>query len=216
MSKSWNDIKEGLSWLPAFAFPMSHIVQIFKMFEAKSALGVSPITFAGYFFGNMGAYIFSEKYIDARTLMGFISTALLEIVIVSMVGYYTKGLWATILPWIIGLIIGAVVFFIIRRTKQKKLEKYASVAGYFPAILFPLASVAELIRAIRSPSLKGLSCSAWVWQILANIGAYFLIGKFKNFKNISGFLGTALMDVIILIVMFARGTKISECLPWKF
>jgi hypothetical protein len=206
------NIKEFLTWIPPIAFPLSHIVQIVRMVSEGKVGGISPITFAGYFFGNMGAFLFSEKYKDPRTLLGFVLTGILEIVIVSLWFHYQGNRMGWIITITVGIIIGIIVLVLIL-TQKKKLKKIASAAGFFPAVLFPLATVFQIIRIARRRTTVGVSCAGWTLQILANLGAYFLIGKYKNFKNIGAFLGTATLDVVIVIMYWLMGGKMADCVP---
>jgi len=205
-----------LTWIPAFAFPLSHIVQIDKMVRTGNTKDVSAYTFYGYFLGNMGAYLFTEKYMDPRTILGYLLTAFLEIVIVSLTKINMKNiydeenekrsaLWSTIFS---AIIIFIFVLYIINY-QQKYLHQLSSYAGILPALMFPLATIFQIQRIISTGQLLGVSCKAWIFQIMANIGAYFLTGKLMNLKSISAFLLTAILDVIILgLYFFYKGN------PW--
>ena len=205
-------IEDFLTWIPAVSFPLSHLVQIFKMLRAKEVGGLSVVTFAMYFFGNMGAYLFAAKYLDPRTLLSFVLTGILEIVIVSLAFHFSGNKTGLILTLVIGLIVG-VGELVTVLTQKKKLKKISDGAGYFPAVLFPLATLFQLFKIIEKRSVVGVSCAGWTLQILANIGAYVLIGKWANFKNIGAFLGTGVVDIMIVIFYLRYGGDAFGCIP---
>jgi hypothetical protein len=205
-------IKEFLTWIPAFTFPLSHIVQIARMIQTGTVSGVSPWTFGGYFFGNLGAYIFAEKYSDIRTLLGFILTAILEVVIVTLWFYY-MGMtgWAVVTVW--SALFTAFLAYMFISTHEDDVKKWAEVAGFFPAIFFPAATAVQLWHIVRDKTIDGVSCAGWSLQILANLGAYFLVGKLTDIKNIGAFLGTAVLDVLIVYYYLQMGGDLWGCLP---
>ncbi len=205
-------IKDFLTWIPAIAFPLSHIVQIFKIVHTKQIAGVSGVTFGMYFFGNMGAYLFANKYLDIRTLLSFVLTAILEVVIVALIAYYKGNKSLMIGAIVTGIIVGGIVLTLIL-TQRDKVKKIANAAGYFPAVLFPLATIFQLVKIIDKHSIAGVSCAGWSLQILANIGAYFLIGRWLDFKNIGAFLGTGVIDVLIVYFYWKYGGDMLSCIP---
>lgn len=189
-------------------FPGSHIVQIRKIIIENSVEGVSSLTFIGYFLGNMGAYLFSQKYTDIRILSSFILTAILEVVIVAMTAYYngrTRIMWSVIFS---GLLVGVLVFLMIVY-KRDWVKKNAGIAGWFPAIIFPGSTVFQLTDIIGHKNIHGVSCLGWIMQVFANLGAYLLVGKPDNPQNILAFIGTAIVDIIIIIVIIKKGGNCS-------
>lgn len=199
-----------LTWVPAFAFPLSHLVQIYKMLKTGEVQDVAVLTFYGYFLGNMGAYLFVEKYFDIRTLMAFVLTAFLEIVIVS-IWAYKKGDKKVMGSAIIsGMSIASIVFYLIL-TEHRLLKTISSFAGYFPSLFFPLATMIQLVKIAMSGTLYGVSCKGWILQIVANIGAYLLTGKLRDLKSITAFLLTAIIDVAIVIVYMIYSKSIWKC-----
>lgn len=245
------NLKHILTWVPAFAFPLSHLVQIDKMVRSGQVGDVSPATFYGYFLGNMGAYLFTEKYADPRTIFAYLLTAFLEIVIVSLTqigtyffvnkyndeeqNMYEKNkykLWSILLS---AIIISIFVYYAINY-QQKYIKRISSFAGFFPAIFFPLATFFQIWRIIKTGQptkntnkitttlghdklarthLHGVSCKAWILQIVANIGAYLLTDKLTNLKSITAFLLTAILDVIIIGLIYFYSGSLWECVSLK-
>jgi uncharacterized protein with PQ loop repeat len=68
------------------------------------------------------------------------------------------------------------------------------VAGWLPAIIFPIATLIQLIALLRSNSLKGISPTTWTLFGIANISIYIYTEKYLAVQTIVGFLGTALLD----------------------
>ena len=203
MRKDIESFKNFLTWMPAIFFPGSHMVQIHKMLHMQSSAGVSPITFSGYFFGNVGAYLFAGKYRDIRTLLSFVLTAILEVVIVTMIAYY-RGHY-TIAKMIVaaGFMVALMVYHVINH-RRKWLGKHADKAGWLPAVMFPAASVFQLTKIHNEKNIRGVSCVGWIMQIFANLGAYLLVDKLQSPQNILAFLATALIDIIIVITIYRK------------
>ncbi|MBN2717071.1 MAG: hypothetical protein JXX14_14565 [Deltaproteobacteria bacterium] len=73
-----------------------------------------------------------------------------------------------------------------------------SLAGWIPAVVFPAATGWQLTKILRSKNAAGISVVTWLLFGLANIGLYVYTEKYLTFQSIFGFLGTALLDFIIV------------------
>lgn len=71
------------------------------------------------------------------------------------------------------------------------------VAGWLPPIIFPVATLIQLIALLRSNSLKAISPMTWTVFGIANISVYIYTEKYLAVQTIVGFLGTALLDFMI-------------------
>lgn len=71
------------------------------------------------------------------------------------------------------------------------------VAGWLPAIIFPAATLIQLIAIVRSGSVRGINPLTWTLFGIANIAVYIYAEKYLAFQTIIGFLGTALLDFVI-------------------
>jgi len=80
-------------------------------------------------------------------------------------------------------------------------------AGWLPAIIFPAATLIQLIAILRSDSTKGVSPLTWILFGVSNIAIYIYTEKYFAVQTIIGFLGTALLDFII------AGITVRERLP---
>jgi len=84
-----------------------------------------------------------------------------------------------------------------------------NIAGWLPAVIFPAATLIQLIAMLRSNSNKGVSPMAWTLFGFANIAVYIYTEKYLALQTIIGFLGTALLDFVIA-AMAIRGQGRQE------
>ncbi|HYJ13982.1 MAG TPA: hypothetical protein VE170_00725 [Candidatus Limnocylindria bacterium] len=70
-------------------------------------------------------------------------------------------------------------------------------AGWLPAIIFPIATLIQLIALLRTNNLQGISPTTWTMFGIANISVYIYTEKYLAVQTIVGFLGTALLDFMI-------------------
>lgn len=71
------------------------------------------------------------------------------------------------------------------------------ISGWLPAIIFPAATLIQLIAILRSRRTLGVSWFTWTLFGLANISVYIYTEKYLAVQTIIGFLGTALLDFVI-------------------
>ena len=75
---------------------------------------------------------------------------------------------------------------------------FIELAGWIPAIIFPSATSVQLIKIVREKTAGGVSILTWTLFGFANIGLYFYAEKYFSLQSLVGFLGTALLDFIIV------------------
>lgn len=81
---------------------------------------------------------------------------------------------------------------------------FSSIAGILPAIVFPVATLAQLVRIVRSRSAAGVSVTTWLLFGFANIGVYFYAERYTEWQAIVGMLVTAVLDFVIVgLALFA-------------
>ena len=71
------------------------------------------------------------------------------------------------------------------------------ISGWLPAIIFPAATLIQLLAILQSRSTHGVCWSTWMLFGVANIAVYIYTEKYLAVQTIVGFLGTALLDFII-------------------
>ncbi len=75
----------------------------------------------------------------------------------------------------------------------------ASLAGWIPALIFPLATAMQLATILRRKSADGVSITAWSLFALANVSLYAYLGKYAEPQAILSGLGTAALNLAIVI-----------------
>ena len=82
------------------------------------------------------------------------------------------------------------------------------IAGWFPAIILPTATLLQLIKLLKQGSSEGVSMSSWILFGIANLGTYIFTGRYTAVQTILGFLLTAFLNFVIvgLIVYYNRKT----------
>ena len=83
-------------------------------------------------------------------------------------------------------------------------RRLIELAGWLPAIVIPAATLLQLIEVYGAPSVDGVSWVTWLMFGLANIGFYIYTEKYKSIPSILGFLGTAVLDFIIVALVISR------------
>lgn len=79
-------------------------------------------------------------------------------------------------------------------------SQIVNLAGWLPAIIFPAATLIQLIAILRTKDIKGVSPLTWALFGIANIAVYIYTEKYLAVQTIIGFLGTALLDFVIAAV----------------
>ena len=84
-----------------------------------------------------------------------------------------------------------------------------NLAGWIPAIVLPVATLAQLIKIIRAKEVKGISLFTWLMFGLANTGLYFFTEKYFALQSLLGLLLTAILDfaVVGLILRHKKHTN---------
>ena len=79
------------------------------------------------------------------------------------------------------------------------------LAGVIPAIVFPAATLAQLVQMIRQRSAAGVNASTWLLFGVANLAIYFYAEHYTEWQAIVGMLFTAVLDFVIAgLVLAAR------------
>jgi uncharacterized protein with PQ loop repeat len=76
------------------------------------------------------------------------------------------------------------------------------ISGWIPALIFPLACLAQLIKILREQSADGVSVMAWIAFGFANISLYVYTEKYSSLQTIIGMLGQAVIDFLIAFFSF--------------
>jgi len=71
--------------------------------------------------------------------------------------------------------------------------------GYIPAVIFPTATIIQLLHIIRSKSSEGVSAMAWAAFALGNVSLYVYTEKYDAIQSIIGLLVPSVLQIGIII-----------------
>lgn len=90
------------------------------------------------------------------------------------------------------------------------------IAGILPAIVFPAATLVQLVRMVRARSAAGVSVSTWLLFGFANLAIYFYAERYTEWQAIVGMLLTAALDfVIVALALFGFRSSPQVAAPDK-
>lgn len=87
-------------------------------------------------------------------------------------------------------------------------ELLIELAGWLPAIIFPTATFLQFLKVRQASSAEGVSCLSWFLFGVANLGTYIYTAKFYSIQAIVGFLGSAIVDFLIVAIALSKTRKI--------
>jgi hypothetical protein len=78
--------------LPAVIFPTATAFQLIRIVRARSAAGVSAVTWTLFGLANVALYIYAERYTEWQSIVGILLTAILDFAIagLALVGFRTQ------------------------------------------------------------------------------------------------------------------------------
>ena len=91
-----------------------------------------------------------------------------------------------------------------RPTVYGALMSINYLAGILPAVIFPAATLLQLLQMVRKRSAVGVSVTTWLLFGLANVGIYIYAERYFEWQAIAGMLLTAVLDFVIVgLALFA-------------
>ena len=79
------------------------------------------------------------------------------------------------------------------------------IAGWVPAVVFPTASLLQLLRLLKIEDTEALSVSTWLMMALANICMFIFMEKYWAPQAIlANLLNAAIQIVIVAIALRKR------------
>lgn len=75
----------------------------------------------------------------------------------------------------------------------------AQLAGWIPAVVFPLAAYMQLAAIVRARSARGVSVASWALFAVANVSLYVYLGRYAEPQAILAGLGTATLNVAVVV-----------------
>ncbi len=92
---------------------------------------------------------------------------------------------------------------------------FTQLAGILPAIVFPAATLVQLLRILRTRSAANVSVSTWLLFGFANLAIYVYAERYTEWQAILGMLVTAALDFVIVAVALTafRNQRFSASPP---
>ena len=74
--------------------------------------------------------------------------------------------------------------------------------GYIPAIIFPAATIIQLLYMFKTKTSEGVSPLAWGAFALGNVSLYVYTEKYYELQSIIGLLVTSILQLVIIVLVF--------------
>lgn len=83
------------------------------------------------------------------------------------------------------------------------------LAGYIPALIFPIATLMQLFHLLRTKKSDGVPALTWAAFAVGNLCLYIYAEKYWELQSIIGQLGTAALQVYVvyLILQYRQQAK---------
>jgi lipid-A-disaccharide synthase-like uncharacterized protein len=79
---------------------------------------------------------------------------------------------------------------------------FTDIIGYIPAIIFPAATIIQLVYLLKAKNADGVSATTWFAFALGNISLYIYTEKYWAIQSILGQLVTALIQLYIVFLIW--------------
>ena len=76
---------------------------------------------------------------------------------------------------------------------------FIEIFGYIPAIVYPAATIVQLLYLIKTKSSEGVSALTWGAFALGNVSLYIYTEKYTEIQSIVGLLVTAILQLLIIV-----------------
>lgn len=89
---------------------------------------------------------------------------------------------------------------------------FIDAVGFIPAIIFPIATLIQLVYIVRRKNSEGVSVIAWSAFALGNISLYIYTEKYFALQSIMGQLLTTVLQILIVVlaIKYRKINKASE------
>jgi len=78
---------------------------------------------------------------------------------------------------------------------------FIEVIGYIPALIFPVATIIQVVYLLKSKSSNGVSATTWGAFALGNLALYLYTEKYDAIQSIVGQLVTAFIQIYIVFLV---------------
>lgn len=73
--------------------------------------------------------------------------------------------------------------------------------GYIPAVIFPTATLLQLVHLLKEKNAEGVSLGAWSAFAVGNFSLYVYTEKYSDIQTILGLLGTGVLQLVIIALI---------------
>jgi len=89
---------------------------------------------------------------------------------------------------------------------------FIEVIGYIPALIFPVATIIQVVYLLKSKSSNGVSATTWGAFALGNLALYLYTEKYDAIQSIVGQLVTALIQlyIVFLVVKYRKQAQANQ------
>jgi uncharacterized protein with PQ loop repeat len=74
--------------------------------------------------------------------------------------------------------------------------------GYIPAVVFPTATIIQLLHLYKTKTSEGVSPITWGAFALGNVSLYTYTEKYTELQSIVGLLVTSVLQLFIIMLVF--------------
>lgn len=82
--------------------------------------------------------------------------------------------------------------------------------GYIPALIFPAATLVQLLYLLKTKSAQGVSPSTWFAFAIGNLSLYIYTEKYDAIQSILGQLVTSVIQLYIVFLVFKYRRQASK------
>ena len=194
-------IYEILTWCPGVIFLFGYIFQIHRLYITKYPKEIDKFTFLIIFLGNMGAYLFTNKYFSLKAISAYIIPACFQLFIIGYSEYKKKRKKESIIYSVsLFILLFSLILFVSVFQKnalvKKKINSINEYAGLI-ALFYPIASGLQVYKMFKDKHSEGISVRLWIFLALGQFGLYFLVGKYTNIKSILAFIGSGVLNLVV-------------------
>jgi uncharacterized protein with PQ loop repeat len=80
--------------------------------------------------------------------------------------------------------------------------------GYIPAVVFPTATIIQLLHLYKAKTSEGVSPITWGAFALGNVALYTYTEKYTELQSILGLLVTSVLQLFIIMLVFKYRKKV--------
>ena len=79
--------------------------------------------------------------------------------------------------------------------------------GYIPAVVFPTATIIQLLHLYKTKNSEGVSPVTWGAFALGNVSLYTYTEKYSELQSIFGLLVTSVLQLFIIMLVYKYRKK---------